>query len=100
MSNPMAGTDYTVYMTAKEEDGSLIDLTGATVTIEYKTPNNQLTEGVALIIPVDIPTSLITFKIQDTIAVQGSWEVGAKVVTASGDVRYVNPRVKVFFDRR
>lgn len=99
MSNPMAGSDYTVNMTAKDEDGELIDLTGATVTVEYKTPNNQLTEGVAPT-NVDIPTSVITYKIQDTIAVQGSWEVGAKVITASGDIRFVNPRVGIFFDRR
>lgn len=96
---PMAGSDFTVNMTAKDKDGNLIDLVGATVTIEYVLPSLELVED---IVPTNVDTdnSIITYKIQDTISVQGQWYIGAKVITLAGDIRYVNPRTPVYFDRR
>ncbi len=98
MSNPMAGTDYTVNMTAKDEDGVLFSLVGATVTIEYKAPGVAQVTGVTPT-NVNTTTSVISYKIEDTASTEGLWAVGAKVITAGGDVRRVNPRVKIHFDR-
>jgi len=95
----MAGTDFTVNMTAKDKDGNLIDLVGATVTIEYKLPNLVLVEDIEPT-NVDTDNSIITYKIHDSISVQGQWFIGAKVITAAGDIRCVNPRASVHFDRR
>lgn len=94
MSNPVEGQDFVVIMISPE------DLTGATVTIEYRKPGSrELVEGVA---PTNVDTNLnkITYKILAADSVQGTWKVGAKVINAAGDISFVNPAVSVTFDRK
>lgn len=93
MSNPVEGSDYTVIMTTEE------DLTGATVTIEYRKPGNVVVEDVT---PsnVDTTENKISYKLEDTITTQGVWKIWAKIINSSGDVSYVNPAVTVEFDQK
>jgi hypothetical protein len=100
MSNPVAGTDYTVNMTTYDEDGTtLIDLTGATVTIEYRDPTRELTVDVSPT-SVDTTNSIVTWTMTDTLTTgkEGLWIIGGKIILASGAVRRINPGVKVRFD--
>lgn len=93
MSNPVEGSDYTVIMSTDE------DLTGATVTVGYRTPANVVVED---IVPtnVDEVENKISYKLDDSITTIGIWKVWAKIINASGDISYVNPAVTVKFDRK
>jgi hypothetical protein len=93
MSNPVAGQDYTINMTVND------DLTGATVTIEYRKPDGTIVTDVEPT-SVDEETSIISYKIEDTVSVYGQWKLTAKIINTSGDIRYINPPVIVFFDEK
>jgi len=93
MSNPVAGQDYTVGMTSPES------LVGATVTIEYKTPSNVITEDVEPT-NVNTETDVISYKMTNEITTQGTWHVWAKIINSAGDITYVNPAIHVRFDKK
>ena len=93
MANPVEGSDYTVQIESPET------LVGATVTIEYRTPNNVVTED---IVPTDIDTEddVITYEIDKSKTINGIWRFWAKIINAAGKTSYVNPPGVVKFDRR
>lgn len=93
MSNPVECSDYTVEMISPE------DLTDATVTIEYRKPNNTIVVDVTPT-NVDVSTNTISYKIVCTESIQGNWKIGAKIVNSAGEISFINPAVSVTFDRR
>jgi hypothetical protein len=93
MANPVEGSDFTVEMESPET------LVGATVTVEYRTPNRQLTVDVAPT-SVDTVNDIVYYEIPKEDAMQGKWRLWAKIVNAAGKATYSNPPVEVFFDRK
>jgi len=93
MSNPVAGQDFIVNMVTTE------DLTNATVTIEYKTPNGTVVTGVTPT-SVNVSAGIISYLLQDSITVNGIWFVGAKIVDASGNISFVNPPLTIKFENK
>lgn len=102
MSNPVAGQDYRVNMTAKTDDSgtrTIVDLTGATVTIEYRKPDNTIVEGVT---PTLVGTTggEIEYLMPKTLTTQGTWFIWAKIINSEGKESYVNPAVNVTFENK
>jgi hypothetical protein len=95
MSNPVAGADYTIHMITD------VDLTGATVTIEYRKPDGSEQTGITPT-NVNVSTGTISYRITKTLSANsdGEWKVTAKIVDAQGDTSFVNPSVSIIFDRK
>jgi hypothetical protein len=91
MSNPIEGQDFDVKMQAPEE------LDGATVVLWYRTPNETLTEDVT---PTDVntTTNIITYRIDDAVAVKGTWIFGGKITNTDSDIVKIHP-FSIEFDR-
>lgn len=90
---PIERSDYTINIEASE------DLTGSTVTIEYRTPNNKIIDGVEPT-NVDIESNIITYSMVNTITTKGTWKVWAKIVNAAGKISYTEPpQIVVFIGR-
>ena len=95
--NPVVGQDFQLNMTAKDKDGNLIDLSGATITIKYKKPLGDCQSG---IVPddIDIPTSVVTYDIPAAIADEaGTWYFNVEV-TKLGKKTISSPATEVEYD--
>jgi hypothetical protein len=91
MSNPIEGQDFDVKMQAEEE------LEGSTVVLWYKTPADVITNDVT---PTDVntTTNIITYRIDDAVAVTGRWTFGGMITNAAGDITKIHP-FSIDFDR-
>lgn len=88
---PIEGSDYTINIESPE------DLTGATVTIEYRKPNNQIVDGVE---PTNVDNNVITYSMVNTITEKGAWKVWAKIVNKDGEITYTEPAESINFKGR
>lgn len=93
MSNPVAGSDFLQGFETTE------DLTGATVTIEYKKPSGAKVRNVAPT-SVDTATGIITWLMENTITTYGMWLLQVKIVSQAGRITWSNPAINVFFDNK